>query len=236
MKKNVMMRVASVMLVLVLMSSSVISGTFAKYVTAGNAGDTARVAHWGVTVDVTGNEAFKTEYDGTASAENTDTVTVKSSTLKKLVAPGTGGTLATVDVNGSPEVDATIAFAADITISDWLIDHDKDPGTASVYYCPLVITVGSTKLVGNTYDNAEAFATAIENQINNTYSQYYNAHDDLAAVADVEISWAWNFSTNSDDVEQTDVLDTILGDKAADAGDAADSIALELTVTVTQVD
>ena len=56
MKKNVMMRVASIMLVLVLMTSSVISGTFAKYVTEGQSKDSARVAKFGVTV--TGNAAI----------------------------------------------------------------------------------------------------------------------------------------------------------------------------------
>ena len=236
MKKNVMMRVASIMLVLVLMSSSVISGTFAKYVTQDKATDSARVAHWGVEVVVTGEEAFKTEYaDESGLPDENDGLTVKSSTAKKLVAPGTKGTLATVDVNGSPEVDATIEFAADVTISDWLIDHDGD-STADYYYCPLVITVGTTKLVGNTYADAAAFEAAIENQLNNTYTQYYNAHTDLAAVADVTVEWAWNFSTNTDDVEQTDELDTILGDKAADLGDDADYIEFELKVTVTQVD
>ena len=62
MKKNVMMRVASIMLVLVLMTSSVISGTFAKYVTDGQATDKARVAKFGVSV--TGkSDMFDTTYN-----------------------------------------------------------------------------------------------------------------------------------------------------------------------------
>ena len=234
MKKNVMMRVAAILLVCVLASTCGISGTFAKYVTEKSATDSARVAHWGVEVVVTGDDAFNTKYDGTPSAENTDSVTVKSSTSMNLVAPGTDGTLATIDVTGSPEVDATIEVVADITISDWLIDHDGN-GVADYYYCPLVVTVGATKLIGNTYANAEAFATAIEEAING-YSKYYNAHNDTALNIDLDITWEWNFTANAVDVEQTDVLDTILGDKAANLGDAADSISLALTVTVTQVD
>ena len=56
MKKNKMMRLASAMMVLTLMSTSVISGTFAKYVTKGEATDKARVAKWGVEVIVEGSD------------------------------------------------------------------------------------------------------------------------------------------------------------------------------------
>ena len=50
MKKNKMMRLASCLLVLVMLSTSMISGTFAKYVTTGSAEDTARVAKFGVDI------------------------------------------------------------------------------------------------------------------------------------------------------------------------------------------
>ena len=49
MKKNRMMRLASVLLVCVLLTTSVISGTFAKYVTSVESTDEARVANWGFT-------------------------------------------------------------------------------------------------------------------------------------------------------------------------------------------
>ena len=48
-----MMRVASALLVAVLLSTCAISGTFAKYVTEGSGSDTARVAKFGVTVTAT---------------------------------------------------------------------------------------------------------------------------------------------------------------------------------------
>ena len=44
MKKNKMMRIASVLLVAVILTTCAISGTFAKYVTSGNGSDNARVA------------------------------------------------------------------------------------------------------------------------------------------------------------------------------------------------
>ena len=61
MKKNRMMRLASVLLVLTLLSTSVISGTFAKYVTSDQASDTARVAKFGVVVSASGS-LFGTDY------------------------------------------------------------------------------------------------------------------------------------------------------------------------------
>ena len=54
MKKNRMMRLASILLVATLMSTCTISGTFAKYVTTASGSDTARVAKWGVTVTANG--------------------------------------------------------------------------------------------------------------------------------------------------------------------------------------
>lgn len=51
MKKNKIMRIASVLLVAVILTTCAISGTFAKYVTSGSGSDTARVAKFGVTVN-----------------------------------------------------------------------------------------------------------------------------------------------------------------------------------------
>ena len=55
MKKNKMMRTASGLLVATLLTTSMISGTFAKYTTQDEASDSARVAKWGVTALATGS-------------------------------------------------------------------------------------------------------------------------------------------------------------------------------------
>ncbi len=55
MKKNKALRAASALLVLTLLTTSIIGGTFAKYTTSDSATDTARVAKWGVTLQVSGN-------------------------------------------------------------------------------------------------------------------------------------------------------------------------------------
>ena len=66
MKKNKFMRLASVMLMLCLITTCAISGTFAKYTTSGTATDTARVAKWGVGVEVDGEIMAITKGDGAA--------------------------------------------------------------------------------------------------------------------------------------------------------------------------
>lgn len=51
MKKNKAMRLASALMVLTLLTTCVISSTFAKYTTSANGEDSARVAKWGFEAD-----------------------------------------------------------------------------------------------------------------------------------------------------------------------------------------
>ena len=97
MKKNKSMRAAGGLLIATMLTSSIVSGTYAKYVTSDEAEDTARVAKFGVTVTASGSlfdTTYKAATDNTSGGENaTDTngttLTVESSNTDKLVAPGT---------------------------------------------------------------------------------------------------------------------------------------------------
>ena len=229
MKKNVMMRLACFLLVAVLISTSAISGTYAKYVTSDNGTDSARVAKWGVTVDVTA-EAFSDAYLDEAveyvEDEELATITVQADSKDtKVLAPGTKGTLATVALAGTPEVDVQVDFVADLTLTGWL-DENGD------VYCPIIFTVGGAEMKwDSTYADVAAFATAVSEAIED-YTEYYHTNTDLTTVdgAALEITWEWPFYTS----DENDVKDTFLGDEAA-AGRASE-IAIEMTVTVTQVD
>lgn len=134
MKKNKMMRIASVLLIAVLLSTSVISGTFAKYVTSDGVADSARVAKFGVVVTGSGSLFDQTYYaadpdasyvpvegvDGnTPGAPYTEDtypymyLTVESSNGEKVVAPGTKNTDGmSIAVTGTPEVDVEVAITA----------------------------------------------------------------------------------------------------------------------------
>lgn len=115
MRKNKMMRAASALLVAVLLTTSTISGTFAKYVTTNTATDTARVAKWGVELQVQGNlfgEAYRDDIivdEGSGvkfEVEASDTLDINGEAgLDDVVAPGTKNEQGfTFSINGTPEV------------------------------------------------------------------------------------------------------------------------------------
>lgn len=116
MKKNNVMRVFSLLLALTLISVCAISGTFAKYVTKAEGKDNARVAKWGVLLNVEGS-AFASKYatsdDTYAQAGGEYSVEAFNGT-DKVVAPGTNseevGQTLTASVTGTPEVAARYAI------------------------------------------------------------------------------------------------------------------------------
>lgn len=123
MKKNKMMRIASVLLVAVLISTCAISGTFAKYITKASGEDQARVAKWGILLTLKADELFASEYEadddtyvGTGDWEG---ITVKADTeeaIQNLVAPGTYMEDAIVaTVKGTPEVATRYSLIIDTT-------------------------------------------------------------------------------------------------------------------------
>lgn len=61
-KKHWTLRAAGLLFALVLITSCFVGGTFAKYVTTGNGGASARVAKFGVTMSVANDKAFKQNY------------------------------------------------------------------------------------------------------------------------------------------------------------------------------
>lgn len=233
MKKNKMMRIASVLLIAVLMSTCAISGTFAKYVTEGSAADTARVAKWGVTITgVTGdaNQMFAKEY-ASDTVDYTAGVTVAATV--NVVAPGTSGTFSTFTITGTPEVATRVTYLPVVELGNNWIDKDDN----SKFYCPITVTVGATDFCGLDYASADAFEDAIEAAITGLKADYAPGTDLSAVQDDLPISWAWAISgaTGSQN-NQTDAKDTFLGDRAAgDVGNAG-TIEISVTVTITQID
>lgn len=109
--KNKMMRIASILLVATLLTTCAISGTFAKYVTKVSGEDTARVAKWGIVLDIASDGIFAEKYAASdakyLAAEGK--YSVESSVEgEKVVAPGTNskevGTTLVASVKGTPEV------------------------------------------------------------------------------------------------------------------------------------
>lgn len=115
MRKNKMMRVASALLVAVLLSTCAISSTFAKYVTSDSSGDVARVAKWGVVLQIEG-DLYATSYEKKQDNSQTTTTTTADSfsvisnhetndVLDNVVAPGTASDDGFyISLTGQPEV------------------------------------------------------------------------------------------------------------------------------------
>lgn len=224
MKRSKMMRFAAVLLVCVILTVAVVGGIFAKYVTAKEATDTARVAKFGVTVNAAGT-TFAKEY-----AKETDStkITVKSSTEDNVVAPGTKGEMAAITLSGSPEVAVKVSYAAEFELTGWEIPVS---GSDPKYYCPITITVNGTKISGLNYDDAAAFKADVEDAIAG-YSKEYEPGTDLSTKdADaLSVSWAWAFEGTAGSA-QTDANDTALGNAGT-----APTLSLKVTTTVTQID
>lgn len=227
MKKTKLMRAALLLLVLTLITSCFVGGTFAKYVTEGNSTGTAHVAKWGVNVTATG-ETFAKEY--ATDTKNVVNVIAKSVIgADKVVAPGTSGSMAAVKLSGKPEVAVRVNYAATFDVSEWKI---AGTGATSEFYCPLQITVGGTTIDGTGFTNAAAFENAVKAEISK-YSKNYEAGTDLSDATKVtvpSVSWSWPFSID----DSKDAKDTALGNLAANG--KAPAVTLTITTTVTQID
>ena len=185
MKKNVMLKIAAVLLVAVLLSTCAISATFAKYTTGVKDvySDSARVAKWGVEVDTTANSTvnlFSDKYaDGAMSALSTGDL---------VVAPGTEGSISLDSVvSGTPEVSGEIQYTVKVTY------------TGFAKGCPVEVKVGTA-----TVDPA----TAVEGVATVTVpAASFEPGDDLATKDALDISWKWDFFDTADQ----DVIDTEYG-------------------------
>lgn len=229
MKKNTMMRVASALLVAVLLTTCAISGTFAKYIAADDGSDSARVAKWGVVVEAKDFDMFKTDYEtADAGVFSGNTVVSGKDPKDDVLAPGTSGSFGNIKITGTPEVAVQVDIVATVGLTgDWK-DANGD------FYCPVVVTVGTTAFNGLDYESAADFAAAIKANIDGK-SNKYAPNTNLATTYDntnLDLAWAWAIEgTTGSKNNQSNAADTFLGDYAANSGDLTISIGVKIDVT-----
>lgn len=232
MKKNKMMRLASGLLVAVLITTSTISGTFAKYVTTAEAEDYARVAKWGVKVTADGT-LFEKEYAKDDSTYTVGDNTVESSNEWKLVAPGTTKTNTEVVITGKPEVAARITYDATIELVNWKLENGDE-------YCPLIFTVeGEDYMIDFANDETVAeFAARVEEAIADCTNDYA-PNEELSDYSEdfPSVTWAWEFEGEKAGAKlegyQTDDKDTELGNLAVNRDTF---VKVTIATTVEQID
>lgn len=237
MNRNRLMKASAFLLVSTMATSCFVGSTFAKYVSEGEGSDSARVAKWGVKVEVEG-DGFKTSYGKDDYESNVDGNTVISSTEEKVVAPGTKGTFGGVTITGTPEVAVKIDTTADVQLSGWNV---ADGGE---FYCPLKFTIGEKTINGLDYSKDTAggessFEYAIKDAIQKATTKELEANTDLSEVGDgITYSWEWPFEkATGTAADQDDELDTLLGNNAADDNPDNDpKISITVKTTVTQID
>ena len=220
MRKNKMMRIASALLVAVLLTTCAISGTFAKYTTSVSDDDAARVAKWGfepATMNL--DNLFLGSYTNVVSNNGND-----------VIAPGTEGSttfaFAFDETNGAngPEVAYTFSVVVDATCDNAILAN------------PNVLW----KLDNNgwgTWDKMIADITALSGDASgtkqyapNTLPTAFTANDDVHTI-----SWKWIFDENATNKEtgttNQDILDTAMGNDNTLA-----NCSIKITITATQVD
>lgn len=245
MKKNRFLKTAGCLLILCLLTTCVIGTTFAKYTTSGSTTDSARVAHWGVTLNLAANDGiFSNEYDVSGTGAS-----VKSTT--NVVAPGTStdattATAARFSLAGQPEVAVNVkidlAIANDIVLKagtykdETTADNLTDEFTLAEDYYPVVFTLWQISGVDDVpYTPARKLATgnlaAIQTFLN-TYNSTANYEPNTKLNSVYELTWKWAIDGN-------DKADTYLGNRIAfgETGAAYNlEIGYTITITVTQID
>lgn len=224
MKKNKIMRLASALLVLTLMTTCAISSTFAKYTTSTTGGDKARVAKWGFTdtanSQITLNDLFKTAYD--------KNVTGKAD----VIAPGTTNS---ADFKFAYNTTDNGATAPEVAYT-FTVSTDGSNCAEAIKNNPNIQWKLDTGEWG-TWDDMIAAIKALSGD--ETGTKTYNPGELPAAFKDNTtthtVSWQWAFekkanTTATPDAKQ-DETDTGMGNAAALA-----NVELHIAVTATQVD
>lgn len=240
MKKSRSMRLASALLVCTLLSTCMISGTFAKYTTQDSGSDSARVAKWGVNVTVDGSLFGKTYMKADnntpgADNENEVAITVKSSTDEKVVAPGTKNDEGiTATITGTPEVDVKVVIEVkgldsdgnaeyekvkDIlleagTYPDMTTGDDTDKFSINKTYYPVKFTLTQDTGSGATEIVKDGKLSDVETVLENL-SKEYDANTDLKTkVGTLKLTWKWDYGTAADTVADPWTLNVVDADKA----------------------
>ena len=213
MKKTKLMRAALLLLVLTLVTSCFVGGTFAKYTTSATGSDTARVARWGFNkASVVLNDLFKTAYDNVQGKAD-------------VIAPGTTNSATFSFAYGgattAPEVAYTFTVSADDSKCAQSIKDNKNI---------------QWKLDNGAWGTWDALITAINaldgNKPDNKYAPGELPDAFTAAEGNTHtVYWRWLFDGTSDGATDQDKTDT-------DMGNAVDlaNVTLKITVTATQVD
>lgn len=214
-------KIGALLLVVALISTVMISGTFAKYTSEYSGQDTALVAKWDVKPEAgqTGNlEAIAETGDSVTELDlfqHAHTKMLNSITtnggIDYIIAPGVSGSF-DIKVTNDSDVDAKMTFVLE-TVA----------GSANV---PMVYTIeGDSPATEYTDLNLLAGALTMDNVTQGGTNKV------------VTVNWEWKFNDVNDVNDSINKADTLLGTASAGAGAGErTSYTLKITATATQVE
>ena len=256
MKKNVLMRAASGLLVATMLTTCAISGTFAKYVTQDNGGDVARVAKWGVTAQVVGDLYGKNYLDGTGNTKTDAASGISVSGIQhaqtNVVAPGTKNTDGfSFNVNGTPEVDSQLtmeltwqniylaagSYGVMVPADAYITEENIEEIAAAneLYTSADGKTFTKYKATGNVTDLTGLTFYTLEDVVTSTYDYYpvvYNLNGSTDGVLDTTYGYVNKYTTSTNTLEEiaNKILTAVQTPTSTD-GDAGSSVVTTKTVT-----
>lgn len=252
MKKKSMM--LGGLLAAVVVTAYSVSGTYAKYISAIDLTDEARVAKWNLTlngekvetkqtIDLFG-ESYSKEVNG-----NKVTYVQTLTEGEKVVAPGTtgsytmtlGGTMETrfnLNVNLDTKNDFVVYYMVkEVDGKTELLKSTKADdaifgGTTPEEYHPLTYTI--TKENGN--DTSIPVKNMTLAEVKEALAKYNSSNEYEPGTWSKEytLTWTWNFENNVNGLNrsQVDALDTFAGENLSSTDD---KVTFNVTVTATQV-
>ena len=223
MKTNTMMRLASVLLVAVLLSTCAIAGTYAKYTSNFTGYDSARIAKWDIKVDTfdkatsASNEfdfdVFNTIYDTLADEDGA--YDAEGDVYTDLIAPGTWGYFDLVITNDS-EVNATFT----LELTETMLQGPANAVSPILYSVDVVESVN----VEAALPEADDMGAATNGEITTVSTEAAGGALNMkGGEVVIRIYWQWEFDATGNN-------DTALG------LDGDTQIKVAASVTVDQVD
>ncbi len=199
--------------------------TLSKYVTKKSETGSASVAKWGYTIEANADKLFGTKYtfDKTNSVvtdSNTKLTVEASDATTKKVAPGTTGSM-TFSVKGTAEVLAQLSISM-TDVKDVKLVYKKGTDGTETEYTPVKWTLTKNtevvKVKLNESDLAETELSGVSlAAIQKGLATVSTITPNATTIDDTyTISWVWEFENKtagatSEQKEETDSLDTLLG-------------------------
>ena len=235
MKKNRWLRASGVMLALCLLSTGLMWGSYAKYVTSDAAEDAARVAKWGVSISASGN-LFGGNYQKNSAENKPDEIIAEAvgsvdtagavkfgeKDVADIVAPGTKNSEGiSIGVTGTPEVAVKLSVAAPdgVEISDILLNE----GTYGIMRAVEKSEVNAENcaryfvIVHDDETDTDSFKAAEDAESD----KYFEKVNDVTVAGGAYYPLVYKLSIGSETTEESklqDILDKIAEDLGTENG------------------